>query len=305
MKELAAEPGRFQDYEAFIAVVEAGNLTSAATRLNRSLQSVSRSLASLERQLGVILISRTTRRAQPTETGMAFYQRINAAFNEIQSAHTEVRDMATSLTGKLRIAASALFAARFLVPAIAEFSAQHPSLCFDLRISEHFVEPPMTGADLFFRIGELPSSPMKARRLGSLRRVMVGAPAYFAQHGRPEIPSDLARHISILRRSAQDAKVLSYVGPGGRSEKVIIDGTLESDNLYVVYNAVIAGLGIANMPFWLAQDAIAAGQLEVVLENYSLPPNELHALWPDGPRLPARVRRFVDMFHARMKRELT
>lgn len=189
MGELPGDGARLHNYEAFVAIVNTGNLTRAAARLRRSLQSVSRSLSALEEQLGVELVRRTTRQAQPTEAGLAFYRRIAAALNDIAAAEAEIRDASGSLSGSLCIAASAFFAARYLVPAIRDFSALHPAVEFDLRISESFTEPVQSGADIMIRVGQLPTSPLKARKITALRRVVVASPTYIAQRGRPERPS--------------------------------------------------------------------------------------------------------------------
>jgi DNA-binding transcriptional LysR family regulator len=294
---------RLHNYEAFIAVVDAGNLTRAATRLRRSLQSVSRSLSSLEEQLGVELVRRTTRQAHPTEAGVAFYRRLNAALNDIAAAEADVRDASGALGGSLCIAASALFAGRYMVPVIREFATLNPGVEFNLKISEQFTEHVQSGVDLMIRIGQLPVSPLKARRVFSLRRVVVAAPSYLAQRGRPESPGDLSRHSCLVRSAAQDARAWTFRGPGGKEEKVPIAGTFESDSAYVVNHAVLAGLGVAVTPFFQMRDAIEAGQAEVLLSDFTLPPVPVHAVWPAAPRTPARVRRFVDLLGARLKNE--
>src|SRR5882762_10683067 len=104
MKEFPSNGAKLQDYAAFIAIVETGNLTRAAARLHRSLQSVSRSLAALEAQLGVVLIRRTTRTARPTEAGLAFHRRVSAAFRELALAETELGETSETLSGTLCVA---------------------------------------------------------------------------------------------------------------------------------------------------------------------------------------------------------
>jgi DNA-binding transcriptional LysR family regulator len=304
MKEFPSGGSRLHDYEAFIAVVDAGNLTRAAERLGRSLQSVSRSLASLETQLGVVLVRRTTRTAQPTEAGLVFHQRVSAAFREIGLAETELRDASGKLSGTLRVAGSAFFVGDYVVPAIREFSLQHPGVRFDLRISEEFTEPVSTGVDLMIRIGQLPPSPMPSRRLASIRRVAVASPSYIARRGRPETPADLARHDCIVRTSAQDARAWTFHARDGTPHRVSVDGVLAVDASYVTRQAMLAGMGIAVMPFYHARDAVEAGLAEVVLDEFTLAPVPAHALWPAGTRTPARVRRFVELLAQRLKKEV-
>jgi DNA-binding transcriptional LysR family regulator len=304
MKEFPSNGARLQDYEAFLAIVDTGNLTRAAARLRRSLQSVSRSLAGLETQLGVVLIRRTTRTAQPTEAGLAFHHRLNAAFREIALAETELSDASETLGGTLCIGGSAFFVSHYVVPAIRDFSLQHPRVKFDLRISEQFAEPVRAGLDLMIRIGQLRPSPMKSRKIASLRRVAIASPSYVAQRGRPETPADLARHACIIRTSAQDARAWTFDDRDGTHHRVAVQGVLEADNAYVTVHAVLAGMGIAVMPLYYMREAIKNGLAEVVLDDYTLAPIPAHAVWPPGSRTPSRVRRFVDLLARRLKKEV-
>lgn len=304
MKELPGEGAKLHNYEAFVAVVDAGNLTRAAQRLRRSLQSISRSLAALEEQLGVVLVRRTTRTALPTEAGRAFYTRVSAALHELGLAEAEARDASGTFSGPLCIAGSAYFVARYVVPAVREFSALHPRVKFDLRLSEQFTDHVQSGVDLMLRIGQLPPSPLKARKIASLRRVAAAAPAYLAQRGRPEVPADLAHHACIVRTSAQDACAWTFQAPDGTTQRVAVEGSFASDNAYVTNHALLAGMGIAIAPFFQLRDAIEAGKAEIVLDDYLLAPVPVHAVWPSDVRTPARVRRFVEVLAARLRKEI-
>ena len=304
MKEFPSNGAKLHDYEAFIAIVDTGNLTRAAARLRRSLQSVSRSLSALEAQLGVVLIRRTTRTAQPTEAGLAFHRRVSAAFREIALAEAELGDTSGMLNGTLCVAGSAFFVSHYVVPIIRDFSLQHPGVKFDLRISEEFVEPIRTGVDLMIRLGQLPSSPMKSRKLASLRRVAIASPSYVAQHGRPETPADLARHACILRTSAQDARAWTFYARDGTPHDVSVQGVFEADNTYVTMHAALGGMGIAVMNFYYARQFVETGLAEVVLDDFTLAPTPAHAVWPSGSRTPSRVLRFVDLLAQRLKKEV-
>jgi DNA-binding transcriptional LysR family regulator len=304
MNEFPSSGAKLHDYEAFIAVVDTGNLTRAAARLRRSLQSVSRSLTALEAELGVVLIRRTTRTAQPTEAGLAFHRRVSAAFREIALAETELSDATGTLSGTLCVAGSAFFVSHHVVPTIRDFSLQHPNVKFDLRISEEFAEPTSTGVDLMIRIGQLASSPMKSRKIAWLRRVVFASPAYIAQHGRPETPADLARHTCVIRTSAQDARAWTFQAPDGTSRSVAVQGVFEADNAYVTMHAALAGMGIAIVPFFHVRQCVESGLAELVLAEYSLPPIPAYALWPSGARPPSRVRRFIDLLTQHLKKDV-
>ncbi len=304
MKEFPSSGAKLQDYEAFIAIVDTGNLTRAAARLRRSLQSVSRSLAALEAQVGVVLIRRTTRTAQPTEAGLTFHRRVSVALREIAFAETDLSDTSETLRGTLRIAGSAVFVGGYVVPAIRDFSRQHPGVRFDLRISEEFTEPVRTGVDIMIRIGRLPPSRMQSRKIASLRRVAIASPSYVSERGRPETPADLARHACIVRTSAQDARSWTFRAREGTLHRVPVEGAFEADNAHVTMHAVLAGMGIAVIPFYHVREAVQAGLAEVVLDDFTLTPVLAHAVWPSGTRTPSRVRRFVDLLVRRLQKEV-
>jgi DNA-binding transcriptional LysR family regulator len=304
MKRFPSNGAKLHDYEAFIAIVDTGNLTRAAARLRRSLQSVSRSLSALEAQLGVVLIRRTTRAAQPTEAGLAFHRRVSAAFAEIALAESELGDTSGMLRRTLCIAGSAFFVSHYVVPIIRDFSSQHPGAKFDLRISEEFAEPTRAGVDLMIRIGKLPPSPMKSRKIASLRRVAIASPAYIAQRGRPETPADLTRHACIIRTSAQDARAWTFHAHDGTPHAVTVQGAFEANNAYVTMHAALSGMGIAVTPFYHVRQFVEAGLAEVVLDDFTLPPIPAHAVWPAGARTSSRVRRFVDFLAQQLKKQV-
>jgi DNA-binding transcriptional LysR family regulator len=304
MREVLSTGASLHDYEAFIAVVDTGNLTRAAARLRRSLQSVSRSLSTLEARLGVVLIRRTTRTAQPTEGALALYQRVSAALREVELAETDVSDASETLRGTIRIAGSAVFVGGYVVPVIRDFSLQHPGVKFDLRISEEFAEPVRAGVDVMIRIGRLPPSRMRSRKIASLRRVVIASPSYFAQRGRPETPTDLARHACIIRTSAQDARAWTFHAPDGTPHRVPVGGVFEADNAHVTMHAALAGVGIAMIPFYHVRQAVEAGLAEIVLDDFTLAPMLAHAVWPSGSRTTSPVRRFIDLLAQRLKKEV-
>ncbi|HXI59935.1 MAG TPA: LysR family transcriptional regulator [Polyangia bacterium] len=304
MKASPSNGAKLHDYEAFIAIVDTGNLTRAAARLGRSIQSISRSLSALEAQVGVVLVHRTTRAVQPTEAGLAFHRRVTAALHEIALAEAELGDTSETLSGTICVAGSAFFFGAYVVPVVRDFSLQHPGVKFDLRIAEQFTEPVRTGVDLMIRIGQLPPSPMKSRKIASLRRVALASASYLARHGRPETPSDLARHACIIRSSAQDARAWTFHARNGTPHRVAVQGVFEADNAYVTLHAVLADMGIAVMPFYHAREAVEAGRAEIVLDDFTLAPIVGHAVWPSGSRTPSRVRRFIDFLAQRLKKDL-
>lgn len=282
---------RLDDLAAFVAVVEAGGLSAAARDLRRSLQSVSRSLATLEQGLGVALVQRTTRRSTPTDAGLAFYQRVKPALSEIMEARAEAAERRAEPSGLLRISAPVLFTPTHLVPMVAGFMRRHPRIEVELKLSDRFVDLADGAVDLAVRIGDLPDSALKARRLGALRRVAFGAPAYFDRHGRPLHPDELAGHQCVVRTAEGEAWPFRI---GGRARTVRVNGRFRADNTAATYAAVAEGLGIGFTPLWQIRDLVDRGAVEPILTEYEVPKVPIHAVWPATRLPPAKTRLFVD-----------
>lgn len=293
---------RITDFQAFVAAVERGSLTAAARHLDRSLQSVSRSLAALEHDLGVELVRRTTRRSNATEAGRALYRRLSVALAEIDEAMREASNGRAEPAGLLRITTSTAFGALYLVPAVSIYLREHPKLEIDLDLSDRYVDLVAEGFDLAVRIGEMPNSTLKARRLANLRRVVFAAPGYLARHGRPKRPEDLVRHDCIVRTAALGANAWPF-RVEGQSRTIRVTGRFKTSGALAANEAAARGLGIANAPLWQVSALVDRGELELILTRFEPPPIPVHAVWPAARVLPARTLLFVDLLAARLKAE--
>ena len=292
-----------EEIEVFLAVVEAGSQTAAARRLGRSLQSVNRALAALERGIGVELVRRTTRQSLATEAGLAFYRRVKPAFAEISEARLEAANRRVEPSGLLRLAAPVLFGSTHVVPAIADFMARFPRIETDLNVTDRPVDVVGDGFDLAVRIRELPDSSLKARRLGELRTVVYGAPAYFARHGRPRHPDDLADHQCILRKTGPGDTEVWRFQIGGKAKLLQVYGRFRTDNTNAAQAAACHGVGIGYAPFWQIRDRVDQGALEIVLADFEAPRMPVYAVVPPSSAPPAKPRLFLDLLAERLKRE--
>ncbi len=293
---------RLEDLQAFVAIVEKGSLTAAARQLRRSLQSISRSLAAMERETGVELLRRTTRRSAATEAGIAFYRRISVALAEIETARLEASKSRTEPTGLLRVTSSTAFAPLYMVPAIHAFLTDYPKVEIELDLSDGYVDLVGESFDLAIRIGEMPSSNLKARRLADLRRVVFAAPSYLARHGRPRQPQDLERHECIVRTAARDGNAWPFL-VGGRLKHIRVAGRFRTSGALAANEAAVQALGIANAPLWQVRSLVDRGDLELLLTRFEPPPVPIHAVWPATRLLPAKTQLFIDLFAARLKQE--
>jgi DNA-binding transcriptional LysR family regulator len=293
---------RIEDYQAFVATVEKGSLTAAANQLGRSLQSVSRSLAALEREVGVELIRRTTRRSNPTDAGHALFRRLSAALADIEAAKLEAANRRADASGLLRVTASSAFAPLYIVPYLPAFLAGHPRVEIELDLTDAYVDLIGGGFDLAVRIGELPDSSLKSRLLATSRRVMFAAPRYLAAHGRPRRPDDLKHHQCIVRTAAREGNAWPF-RIDGKPKSIKIGGRFRTGGALAANEAAVQGLGIANAPFWQVRALADAGKIELLLTRFEPPPVTIHAVWPATRVLPARTQLFIEYLAARLKKE--
>jgi DNA-binding transcriptional LysR family regulator len=293
---------RIEDYQALTAIVEKRSLTAAARHLGRSLQSVSRSLAALEQEVGVELIRRTTRRSNPTDAGLAFYRRLSAALSEIEAAKLETSNRRAEATGLLRISGSTSFAPLHIVPALPEFLARYPEVEIELELSDGFVDLVGEGIDLAIRIGDLPDSGLKAKRLANSRRVVFAAPSYLTKYGRPRSPDDLKRHQCIVRTTTRFGNDWPFK-VRGRMKTIKVAGRVRTSGAATANAAAVLGLGIAVGPLWQVRSLVDRGDVELLLTGFEPPPVPIHAVWPATKVLPARTQLFVEYLAARLQKE--
>src|SRR5262249_42184235 len=293
---------RIEDFEAFAAIVDKGSLTAAARHLGRSLQSVSRSLAALEREVGVELVRRTTRRSSPPDAGAAFHRRVGVARAEIEAAKREPANRRAEATGLLRVTGSSAFAPLYIVPALPAFLKAHPRVEIELALSDSYVDLIGEGFDLAVRIGDLPDSSLKARRLANSRRVIFAAPGYLTAHGRPRRPDDVKRHQCIVRTAAREGSAWPFK-VDGRIKSVTVAGRFRTSGAVAANEAAARGLGIANAPLWQVRSLVDRGAVELILTRFEPPPVPIHAVWPATRVLPARTQLFIVFPAARLKDE--
>jgi DNA-binding transcriptional LysR family regulator len=291
---------RISDLQTFVAVVEKASLTGAAHQLGRSLQSVSRSLAAIEQDVGVELIRRTTRRSNPTEAGLAYYQRLKSALEDIEEAKLQASDRRLEPSGLLRISGPTGFAAQHLVPAVAAFLDIHPKIEVEVSTYDRYVDLVEDNLDLAVHIGPLPDSVAKSRRLADLRRVFFAAPGYFARHGRPKQPQELSNHQCIVRTARVGADIWPFT-VDGKVRTIKVSGRFRANGASVINEAAINGLGIAIAPLWQVRPLVDRGLVEVTLGRFAPPPIPVHATWSGTRVLPAKTRMFIDFLSRRLK----
>jgi DNA-binding transcriptional LysR family regulator len=292
---------KMDDLAAFVAIIEKGGQTAAARYLRRSVQSINRSLAMLERTMDLELISRTTRQSVPTATGLAFYRRLKPALAEISDARREAISRRTDISGLLRVGAPVLFASAYVMPAICEFLERNPQIKIDLKVSDRQVDILQQELDLAVRIRHIPDSGLKTRRLGEMRTVVFGAPSYFALHGYPGHPGELGRHHCILRTTEDPGAERWPFRIGGKHKRISVQGRFRTDSAAAAQAAVARGLGIGFAPLWQIRGLVDSGEVEVILQEFESGKIPVHVVW-SPTRVPlAGAKLFREFLVARLK----
>lgn len=291
---------RVGDIALFLQVLDQGSISGAARQLDLSVAVASQRLKRLERDLGVRLLHRTTRRLHPTPEGLALARDGRALVEELALLGDRIRERGSGVAGTLRVTASASFGRMYISPLLPGFLAAHPRLRVSLDLDDRVVDLVGSGHDLAIRIGRLADSSLVSRRLADGARVLCASPGYLARRGVPRTPADLAAHDCVLltgRDGRQDLWPLEDAG--GARVDVRVQGRFESNQGDALRDAALAGLGIALHSQWHVHEDLRAGTLVHVLPGWMLPDFGVHAVMPSRSGVPPRVRAFVDHLAAR------
>lgn len=283
---------RLPDFEAmaiFAKVVELRSFAGAAQELSLSKASVSKAVSRLEERLGTRLFNRTSRRLALTDAGQRPSERAAQLLADGEAAETEALAQSLTPRGLVRFAVPMTFGVKKIAPLLPAFLEQYPEVSIDLHMSDATVDLIGEGFDLALRIARLPDSSLVARRLCPMPRYTVAAPSYLKRHGRPTHPMHLAEHKCFGYAYLSTAGVWHYSNAAGEQASVRPAGQLRVNNGEAVLPAVIAGLGIADLPDFIIADAIASGEVEVILKGWSQPEGAMHLVMPPGGPRPARV----------------
>ncbi|AWV07970.1 LysR family transcriptional regulator [Marilutibacter maris] len=295
---------RVDDIQLFLRVLDQGSISAAARSLDLSVAVASQRLKRLERELGVRLLHRTTRRLHPTPEGQELAERGRALVEDLEALTSGLRQGGTEVAGMLRVTASASFGRQYLSPLLAEFMALHPRVTLSLNLTDEVVDLVSAGFDLAIRIGQLEDSRLVARRLTDNIRLLCASPEYLRRHGTPRTPAELAGHDCLLlvgRQGRQD--VWRLRDAGGDEIAVRVRGRFESNFGEALRDAAVAGLGIALHSTWHVHEDLCAGRLVRVMPQFGNDDGGIHAVMPQRRLVPPRVRAFVDFLLERLGRE--
>jgi DNA-binding transcriptional LysR family regulator len=285
----------------YVRVVEAGSFSAAAKQLRISPAAVSRQISTLEDELRVRLLRRTTRKMSITPAGRGYYERCLRILREVDDAQALARTKATE--GLLNISAPVTFGLACVVPHLSSLMAAHPGLHVELRLEDRLIELALEGVDVAIRVGSvLPdSSDVIAHDLMSFRRVLVAAPAYLKKRGEPRAPEALAKHDALAYPSgdALDSWILVH---REREARVRVNAVFRSNAPSALRALAIDGTGIAMLPAWLVDEDLERRALRLVLPGWETEPVAVHALHRREHRGSARVRALVEHLRAAYRR---
>jgi DNA-binding transcriptional LysR family regulator len=273
----------------FVKVAETGSFTAAAAALGLPKSSVSRSVAGLEADLGVLLLQRTTRKLALTDAGRSLFRRVQQAMIDLDQAVAEVSDENDELRGPIRITAPTDFAEPALPRIVARFLERHPCVQIELCLTGRRVDLVEEGFDLAVRAGMLADSTLMARRIGESDLGIFGSESYLAKHGRPRAVSDLARHNCLFMKGNAGILPWRLDGPRG-SVLAEVSGSLVVDNFGFLRRCVAAGVGLGLLP--VGDLGGQSDDLVRVLPAYGVRGGAVHVVWPSSRYLPARVAAF-------------
>jgi DNA-binding transcriptional LysR family regulator len=293
---------KLPDLEAwaiFAKVAYAGSYSRAAEELGISKATASKAVSRLERKLATPLFHRTSRRLSLTEGGRAALERAERILAEGEAVEAEVRAQSATPQGLVRMAAPMSFGIAHVAPALPDFFALYPDVSIELNFSDAAVDLVSENFDLALRIATLSDSSLIAKRLCSVRILLVGSPDYFKRHGRPKHPKDLTNHRALFYTLAGSRDAWRFLHMRHGEYSVVVPSPLRVNNADALMPALLGGLGLALQPEFLVWRELASGALESVMTDWSVPSIALHLMTPPSTIRPARVQVLMDFLSQR------
>ncbi|WP_305857372.1 LysR family transcriptional regulator [Balneatrix alpica] len=280
---------RWESIEAFVEVVRLDGFSAAARKLKVSSSHISRLVSNLEAQLGTQLLYRTTRQLNLTDVGRLYYEHCKHLIDGFNEAELEVTHFQAEPKGLLRISCSTIFGERYIAPLINDFVSRHPKLNVDMHFSNRNVDLVSEGFDLAIRLGVLEDSTLIARRLADRREYVCASPAYLARYPRPHTLAELQQHNCLVGSNDSWHFLID-----GQRRALRVQGNWRANSGPAILDAVLKGLGIAQLPDYYVDPFLASGELIALLEDYQHQDAGVWAVYPKSRHLSPKVRQCVD-----------
>ncbi len=284
---------RLETLKLFVRVAELGNFSQVAREVRISQPQVSRAIRDLERDLGVQLLQRTTRRVVLTREGERYLHRLREALIWLEVAAEEARSTRGQPVGTLRLTAPIGFGQYRVAPAVLSYLDSFPQAEVTLQLTDRFVDLVEENFDLAIRIGAVESSSLRLQNLGDCPTFLVATPDYLREQTPLKYPQDLNHHECIAYLALRSPREWVLWTQEGQTCTVAVQGRYRSNHLPTIRDAVLSGFGIANLPEWLIEPDLKAGSLVRVLPGWFMEQLPVQAILPPGEHSPARTRQFL------------
>jgi DNA-binding transcriptional LysR family regulator len=288
---------RWQAMRIFVRVAETGSFAATARHMHMSAPAVTRAVAALEDVIGARLFVRTTRSVKLTEAGSRYFEDCRRILSDMLEAEAAAAGSYATPAGTLAVTASVLFGQMYVLPIVTEYLDAYPTVTGRTFFVDRPVNIIEEGVDVAIRIGHLADSALTAIKVGSVRRVICGAPGYFEKHGIPTTPTDLKDHRIAASTGAWASPEWRFHG----DQRVTLHPALQCNTNEAAIAAAVDGWGLTRVLHYQIGPALLDGKLQVVLGDYEEPPLPIHVLHPGGRHAPAKVRAFLDMAVSRLR----
>jgi DNA-binding transcriptional LysR family regulator len=294
----------FNDTLMFVKVVEKGSFTAAAQALGVPKATLSRKVTELEQRLGTRLLKRTTRKLGLTEAGTLYYERSARIAQDLTEAESAVSQLNSSPRGWLRFTAPYSLGTDAITPLLPEFMARYPDVRVETLLTNDKVDLVASEMDVALRVGNLPDSSLSARRLATINMHVYASPDYLARHGEPLRPADLEHHRTVaFSQQKHNGRYIWELANGRETVEAQVNPVLVANDPPALFNAVIAGVGLAMLGDPFGKAALEHGRLRRVLNPWVGPTLELNAVFPPGRMHAPKVKAFVDFLSENLKIE--
>ncbi len=289
----------------FVQVVELGSFTAASQSLGVAKSQLSFRVARLEASLDVRLIQRTTRRLHVSEIGRRYYEQCRLLLAAAEQTQRIIDDAQAAPRGRIHVACPVLFAQLLLAPVLVDYLLQHPDVQVNLDICHHQIDVIAGGYDIAFRVRDsIKDCSLVMRSFGMDPQMLVASPELLSRQGRPTQPLELSRLSSVGMISVEGRHFWHMHDDDGRSQQIEHHPSLITDDLHVLYQAVIGGVGVAQLPQFVCRKPMAEGRLVALLPAWSLPPGNVHAVYPSRHGNTPALRSFIDFVGQRLPQVL-
>ena len=287
-------------YAVFVQAAESRSFVATGRHFGISASAVGKSIARLEQRLGVRLFHRSTRSITLTSEGAMLLERSRRILGEVDAMEQALLQRTQAPRGRLKVSLPVV--SNLVLPVLSDFMAAYPEIELDLEFSDRLVDVIDEGFDAVVRTGEPADSRLAARRLGTFRQYLVGAPTYFERHGVPQRPADLAIHHCLHYRFAHTGKLEVWPLRTETGAVPELPTSMSCNNIETRLCFALSGRGIAYLPEFAVREALREGHLRCVLDDFLDARRQvtLRVLWPSGGPLSPKLRVFVDFLGARV-----